>query len=219
MATNLPYMVSSGTLTKILNKICDASIPENFNGDFLGTKLGFPGGNQRAFIPWAKKCGFLTEDGIPTQLYKDFRNPQYRGVSMANALKKGYAELYVRNEYAHDLSKPDFIKLVTDATGLAHDNTSVKAIANSFFNAKEFADFEAKIDKTPTKDLKEKKEPKAAVVEPISEDDNHTSSLNNGNKKVSLGINYTINLVLPKTDDPSIYNAIFKSLKDNLLDE
>ena len=55
MAITLPYMMSSGTLPKILNKLCDASVPETFNGDFLGTKLGFPGGNQRVFISWAKK--------------------------------------------------------------------------------------------------------------------------------------------------------------------
>lgn len=214
MATNLPYMVSSGTLSKILNKICDASIPENFNGDFLGTKLGFPGGNQKAFIPWAKKCKLLGEDGTPTQLYKDFRNPTYRGVSMATALKKGYEELYVRNEYAHDLSKPDFIKLVTDTTGLAHDNQTVKAIVNSFFNAKEFADFESSLRREEsisengnTKELKFETESTETTQKTIRK------------KQIELGINYTINLVLPKTDDPAIYNAIFKSLKENLLNE
>jgi len=210
MAINLPYMVSSGTLTKILNKICDASIPENFNGDFLGTKLGFPGGNQKAFIPWAKKCKLLGEDGTPTQLYKDFRNPTYRGVSMATALKKGYEELYVRNEYAHDLSKPDFIKLVTDTTGLAHDNPTVKAIVNSFFNAKEFADFEGSLKREESIPEKE------AKIEAESTDSSHKTIRK---KQIDLGINYTINLVLPKTDDPAIYNAIFKSLKENLLNE
>ncbi len=213
MATNLPYMVSSGTLTKILNKICDASIPENFNGDFLGTKLGFPGGNQKAFIPWAKKCKLLSEDGTPTQLYKDFRNPKYRGVSMATALKKGYDELYVRNEYAHELSKPDFIKLVTDTTGLAHDNQTVKAIVNSFFNAKEFADFDAN-------DIKEESplNENVKLEKPDSEPtDNQPKHLKK--KQIDLGISYTINLVLPKTDDPAVFNAIFKSLKDNLLNE
>lgn len=209
MATNLPYMVSTGTLPKILNKICDASIPENFNYDFIGTKLGFPGGNQKAFIPWAKKCGFLGEDGVPTQLYKDFRNPQYRGVAMAEALRKGYADLYVRNEYAHDLTKQDFTKLVTDTTGLAHDNMVVKSIVNSFFNAKEFADFEAKKN-----ELKEK-EPK----DDSSESKKERPSTHIGNKKLDLGISYTINLVLPKTEDPSIYNAIFKSLRENLLND
>jgi len=214
MASNLPYMVASGTLTKILNKICDASIPENFNGDFLGTKLGFPGGNQRAFIPWAKKCKFLEEDGTPSQIYKDFRNPSFRGTAMATALKNGYEELYVRNEYAHDLSKPDFVKLVTDATGLAHDNQTVKAIVNTFFNAKEFADFE-------TKNQESKSEIKVEKIKDLKEEieSTDTSTKSTRKKQIDLGINYTINLVLPKTDDPAIYNAIFKSLKDNLLNE
>ncbi|WP_214648526.1 DUF5343 domain-containing protein [Sphingobacterium mizutaii] len=214
MATNLPYMVNSGTLIKILNKICDASIPENFNGDFLGTKLGFPGGNQRAFIPWAKKCKLLEEDGTPTQLYKDFRNPTYRGVSMAKALKKGYEEIYVRNEYAHELSKPDFLKLVTDATGLAHDNQTVKAIVNTYFNAKEFANFD--IDAQENKN-----DNKTESTKEIKDDieNSETSHKSSRKKQIDLGINYTINLVLPKTDDPAIYNAIFKSLKENLLNE
>lgn len=214
MAINLPYMVSSGTLTKILNKICDASIPENFNSDFLGTKLGFPGGNQRAFIPWAKKCKLLGEDGTPTQLYKDFRNPTHRGVSMATALKKGYEELYVRNEYAHDLSRPDLLKLVTDATGLAHDNTAVKAIVASFFNAKEFADFDGILSQVEKSTQIENK-----VESSPNEKGNEVTPKNITKKQIDLGINYTINLVLPKTDDPAIYNAIFKSLKENLLND
>ena len=88
MSTNLPYILTPGVLPKILNKICEAAVPESFNSDFLGTKLGFPGGSQRMFISWAKKCTFLNSDGTPTQLYKDFRNPNYKGISMAEALKK-----------------------------------------------------------------------------------------------------------------------------------
>jgi hypothetical protein len=32
-----------------------------------------------------------------------------------------------------------------------------------------------------------------------------------------LNLAYTINLVLPKTDDVAVFNAIFKSLRENLL--
>jgi hypothetical protein len=34
---------------------------------------------------------------------------------------------------------------------------------------------------------------------------------------IGLNLAYTINLVLPKSDDPAVFNAIFKSLRDNLL--
>ena len=34
---------------------------------------------------------------------------------------------------------------------------------------------------------------------------------------VKLNLSYTINLVLPKTDDIAVFNSIFKSLRENLL--
>lgn len=207
MASNLPYLLTPGSLTKILNKICEATVPENFNPDFLGTKLGFPGGNQRMFISWAKKCGFLNSDGTPTQIYKDFRNPNYRGAAMALAVKKGYSEIYERNEYAQDLSRAELTKLVSEITGSPHDNSTVKAIVGTFWAAKELADFEAKPDeKIEKENVSDFKEPKEVPSDP-----------GKTIKKLNLGLSYTINLVLPKTDDPAVYNAIFKSLKENLL--
>lgn len=211
MSKELPYMSGPGTLPKILNKIIEASVPESFNGDFLGTKLGFPGGNQRTFISWAKKCGLLNPDGTPTQVYKNFRNPDFRGTAMARALKTGYEELYTRNEYAHDLSDKDLKKLVSEVTGKPHDNSTVSAIYRSFKNAKEFADFEAQTTKEETR-----KKPDVKASNPIPQT-HPTPPVKS--QKIDLGLNYTINLVLPKTDDPAIYDAIFKSLKENLLDE
>ena len=38
-----------------------------------------------------------------------------------------------------------------------------------------------------------------------------------GESDVDLRLSYTINLVLPKTDDPAVFNAIFRSLRENLL--
>jgi hypothetical protein len=212
MSSNLAYMNSPGTLPKILNKICEASVPESFNGDFLGTKLGFPGGNQKTFISWAKKCEFLNSDGTPTQIYKNFRNPSFRGAAMAKAMKIGYEELYTRNEYAHELARKDLLKLVSEITGNPHDNHTVKVIVSSFWNAKEFADFDVKATAKTENKPTEKAKPNATVEIPQKPITTHSSKLN-------LWLNYTINLVLPKTDDPAIYDAIFKSLKENLLDE
>ncbi|RKR18741.1 hypothetical protein CLV91_0024 [Maribacter vaceletii] len=205
-----PYMTSPGTLPKILNKICDASVPETFNYDFLGTKLGFKGGNQKSFVSWAKKVGFLTTDGKPTQIYKNFRNPAFRKAAMANALKHGYSEIFTRNEYAHELSRKDFTKLISEITGSPHDNSTVKNIVSSFFNSKEFADFEVK---TITKESKEETK---TTKSPTPKNIENSQQIQ---KKFDLGLNYTINLVLPKTDDPAIFDAIFKSLKENLLNE
>jgi len=38
-----------------------------------------------------------------------------------------------------------------------------------------------------------------------------------GQEELQLNLAYTINLVLPKSDDVAVFNAIFRSLRDNLL--
>lgn len=197
-------MSAPGSITKILDKIKEAGTPENFNADFLSTKLGFKGGNYRTFISWAKKTGLLNNDGTPTQLYKTFRNPTSSKTSIARAIRNGYSEVYSRNEYCHDLDKKSFKGLVMEATGESHDSKVVEFIVSTFFNVKSMADFETKQSETEPEENAEKK--------PTGGEGEKTEG-----KKVHLGLNYTINLVLPKTDDPSVYNAIFQSLRENLL--
>lgn len=205
----IPYMTAPGSIIKILEKIKDAATPEIFSQDFLKTKLGFNGGNYLTFISWAKKCGLLNSDGSPAQIYKQFRNPTTSGSSLAVAIKTGYSELYSRNEYCHELDKKAFKGLVMEATGDSHDSRKVDMIVSTFFNAKTLADFDSNISVKATTIKQESKNEAKEEEKPTR----HTS------KQLALGINYTINLVLPKTDDPSIYNAIFKSLKDNLLSD
>jgi hypothetical protein len=218
MASKIPYIGAAGSITKILDKIKEASTPTNFSADFLATKLGFKGGNYRMFISWAKKLGLLNSDGSPTSLYKQFRNPTTSGASLASAFKIGYAELYSRNEYCHDLDKKGLKGLVMEATGEAHDSGKVGKIVDTFFNAKKLADFEAKSVSTGKAEFKRSKtSSNATEYKPLHGDTNR--GLPQIEKKLNLGLNYTINLVLPKTDDPAIYSAIFKSLKENLLNE
>ncbi len=213
MPTEIPYIAAAGSISKILEKIKEATTPETFSQDFLKTKLGFNGGNYLSFIPWAKKAGLVNSDGTLTNLYKQFRNPTTSAKSLGIAIKQAYSELYSRNEYCHDLDKKAFKGLVMEATGDAHDSQKVEKIVSTFFNAKTLADFESNgIDKTEDEE-KRKSTKKEEPQQPQS------SNSGTGVKVRTIGLNYTINLVLPKTDDPAIFNAIFKSLKENLLND
>jgi hypothetical protein len=40
-----------------------------------------------------KRLGFLSSNGVPTQLYGQFHNVDSRGAAMAEALRTGYKEL------------------------------------------------------------------------------------------------------------------------------
>jgi hypothetical protein len=211
MPTDVPYINAPGSIGKILEKIKEASTPETFSQDFLKTKLGFNGGNYLTFIPWAKKAGLVTSEGTPTNLYKQFRNPSTSAKSLGTALRQAYSELYSRNEYCHELDKKAFKSLVMEATGEAHDSKKVENIVSTFFNAKVLADFESNNESKHS-------DSSSPTVEAIKKEEASSQSSSNSSsihKQRTIGLSYTINLVLPKTDDPAIFNAIFKSLKDN----
>lgn len=206
MADNPPYVTGYGGITKALNKIQEAATPPRFTQDFLATKLGLKGGSARPIIPFLKRTGFLGSDGVPTELYKRFRNSTQKGKAAAEALKKGYSSLYEINEYVHDATDKDLKGVVVQATGLEADSGAVKSIVGSFKALKAFATF--------VEDDSVGEEP-----DPEKPDPEHVDAIrpSKPQHKVPLGLSYTINLNLPATSDISVFDAIFRSIKEHLL--
>lgn len=206
-AKNPPYITATGLVSKILDKIKVAATPDRFTQDYLATELGFGGGSARAFIPLAKRIGLIASDGTPTEIYKQFRstNSATSKAAIAKALKTGYADLYSRNEYAHSLSKADLEGLVIELTGLEKGHATIRAVVGTFEALKSYADFSAK--------------PKGGEAEQTVSTENIVipGGVSESEEDVKFNLSYTINIVLPKTDDIAVFNAIFRSLKDNLL--
>ncbi len=205
MASKLPYVAYPSGMVKILQKIKQATTPDRFTQDFLETKLSFKGGNYKQFIPLAKKVGLLNSDGTPTDLYKKFRNSKTSEAAMAEAIRIGYREAFERNEYVNELSKEEFKGLVVEITGHDSKDAKVQLICQTFDCLKSLANFEGKLPKGETSDESGKDKPKVLTGEGTED------------KDVDLNLSYIINLVLPKTDDPAVFNAIFRSLRENLL--
>jgi hypothetical protein len=215
MAESLPYLVQVGTLNRALDKIRDAATPDRFTTDYLTGTLGLKGGNARPVIPFLKKTGFLRADGVPTELYKRFRNPTASGAAAAEALRTGYAPLFAMNENAHKLSDADLKGLILQATGLDHDSRVVSAIQGSFKVLKTRATFDAKpsplVASEPVPDAKPTGEPSE------QRQLQKTPPPESADLQFGMNLSYTINLNLPATPDINVFNAIFRSLKENLL--
>ncbi len=197
-----PFMNSYGLVTKILNKIKEAKTPERFTQDYLADTLGFASGSAKPFIPLAKRLGLLSTDGRPTELYNQFRNTDTTKGAMARAIRQGYAGLFARNENLHTLDGKALEGLIVEATGLDSGSSTLRAIVGTFKNLKPFADFGQAETRpaTPTK-------PGLPPLPPTPDRDG----------EVSLNLSYTINLVLPRTEDVAVFNAIFRALRENLL--
>ena len=199
-----PFMNAYGLLKKILEKIKKAQTPPRFTQDFLKSKLGFSGGSANAFIPLSKRLGLLTSEGNPTDLYRQFRNETSSKLAMAKCMKIGYSDLFERDEYVNNLDSNKLEGLLLEATGLEKKSGTLNAIKKTFENLKEYADFE-EVEETEGVDKPEDMPPKPPV--PPGEDDG----------SISWNLSYTINLVLPKSENIDVFNAIFKSLKENML--
>jgi hypothetical protein len=203
-----PYLNAYGNIGRTLNKIKTAQAPPRFTQDFLATKLDLRGGGARPVIPFLKRTGFLGSDGVPTERYKRFRNPAQCGRAAREALKDGYRALYEVNEYLQDASDKDLLGVVVQVTGLEPNSSTVKAIVGSFKALKEFATF----------DGDEEDEEEVTTEDENDENGDDDKDERKGRKlKKGLGLSYTINLHLPPTSDIKVFDAIFKSLRDNLL--
>lgn len=216
-SVNLPYVMATGRIKPTLEQIIKASVPERFTQDFLTTKLGIKGGSGKVMLPFLKKIGFVESDGVPSEIYKDFRVDSTRGAAMAQAIIEGYSLLREMNEYFYDLSDKDLKDLIIRATGAKPESSTVSAIVNTIKALKEYAAFDEEIIEA-TKDevfkTQDNSSQESAKVNPIAK---QPASHKIGFDNLKLG--YTINLNLPATSDIAVYNAIFKSLKDNLFDE
>jgi hypothetical protein len=210
-----PYMNSTGLISKILAKIADAQKPERFTQDYLANVLGYGSGSARPIIPLLKRLNFLQADGTPTQLYARFRNPSERAPAMLEALRVAYADLYARSEYAHLLSKDKLRDLVVEITGLERDNQIVAAIVGTIQALKAAGDVS---EKTPTGggQTAHPTESYAPITPPAPFEGPDFGAKRNG-QEVGMNLSYTINLNLPPSPDPEVFNAIFRALKEHLL--
>lgn len=209
---NLPYVTANGTLKKVLERLIEASRPDKFNSDFLENVLKLTGGSARSAIPILKRIGFLTSDGAPTDLYARFRTEGGRGPAALQALRTGFPEIFKRSEYAHSVDDGKLRDIIVEITGLKPNDQVAQAIKATFNVVKSF--IPAGMD------------PSAAEEEAPSTDDlasggtsghSQPASSRQSHRSSNLGLVYNINVVLPETSDMRVLNAIFRSLKENLM--
>jgi Family of unknown function (DUF5343) len=208
-SSKVPYLQAYGNLKKALDKITKATVPPKFTQDFLSTTLDLSGGGARPVIPYLKRAGFLTSDGTPTDLYKQFKNPSLRGAAAAQGLRNAYSDLYTANEYVHDANQKDLKGLIVQVTGLGEDSKLIPSMIGTFKTLKDYADFNADSNLAGQQGGDETED-----LSGVTTSMGDISSNGNAN---SIRLGYTINLNLPATTEIAVFNAIFKSLKEHLL--
>jgi hypothetical protein len=198
-----PYIQNTGSIKEFIEKIPKMGVPQKINTHSLPT-LGFKSTNDRPIVPILKFINFIDGSGSPNQNYKDFRDSTKAGGILAAELKKAYSDLFEIYPDAFekdDQALKDFFAPTTEA-----GEQVVLATVNTFKTLCSFANFKSAPKETleigETEKEREQKNVQGKPVFPT---------------QTGVTLNVNIQLNLPITDDASVYDKIFKAIKDNLV--
>ena len=107
--------------------------------------------------------------------------------------------------------------LILEETGLPSDSNVPGYILSCIKSLKKYANFEGPNLEASMDEREDRVDRPPSVIQYTGNDDRPQNSL--PSKPVGLSVGYNINLNLTATKDISVFNAIFKSLRENLLKE
>jgi hypothetical protein len=218
MALSNSYVNVYGQLPQVFTRIAEGQAPDKFTTQYL-KDLGFTSSNYRAIIPLLKSLGFLTADGTPTVRYHEYRNTARSRRVMGEAIREAYGDLFtIKAKPTED----DFALFEGKFKSVHNASTNTaKLMANTFFALLELADLpDPDGPDAAGQPKKEEKLGEAPVIPAPSKPQvfETPASGTSGTGHSQATLHYNIQIHLPATKDVEVFNAIFKSLKEHLLD-
>ena len=222
MALPKSYLTSVKNLGAILAAIQQAKAPERFTVRFLES-LEFKSTADRLIIGVLKSLGLLDDQGKPTQRYYAFLDQTQSAAVLAEAIRNAYADLFAVNINAQNLSKNDLInKFKTLSQGSLSESVLDK-MALTFQSLVKLADFTAPAPRqrqdAADQGDDEAEEIQSGTLDEAAEDEpriRRTRDRQGGVGRNLGGLHYNIQIILPDSRDPQVYDALFRSLREHL---
>jgi hypothetical protein len=197
-----PYTPSPKNVPELLDKIQTIGMPKGkVNLNYLKS-LGFKSSYDTYLPPVLKFLGFVNADGSPTSIWQQYGVKKQARSVMASAIKNAYSVLFHTYEDAYAQTNTALVDFFKARTGAS--DTDAGLLVQTFQNLCALADFEAAPAEAP-------------VSEPTVPLTTKEEAARIPTVMTGLTVNINIQLTLPVTDDESVYDKLFASLKRNLL--
>ncbi len=204
------YLSSTKNLPQIFDQMVRGTAPQTFNVEHLGS-VGFNSSNDRAVVPLLKTLGFLADSGQPTARYHAYRaGGEEAKAVLGEALLESYEDLFHINANPTDKDRAA-IEGKFKSTHNATDRVAEQQAA-TFLALLKLADIDA------ARKRKGKLPPQLRKEDAADDDGGGSKRLGDIGKVAPLNLRYQIEVHLPATKDVEVYHAIFRSLRENLLD-
>ncbi len=217
MALPTAYLTTIKNAEALFAALQAAKAPPKFTQRFL-EDLDFKSTNDRLYINVLKALGFLSPDGVPTSRYYEFLDQSQSGRVLAEGLEEAYTDLFQLRRDAYKMERPELKGKIKTLTQGSVSDAVVDKMALTFQGLSKLADFDAPRPGRPAGAV----EPTADEITAVSgrPDDEVTIGAGGGSPHTGLrlgGFVYNVELHLPESRDPAVYEALFRALKTHLL--
>ena len=194
-------MSNTKKLREFIETIPTRKVPEKVNQPYL-VKAGYKSTGDRPIIKVLKFAGFLNDQGGPTEFYSGYLDSLKQKGIMAAAVKQAYSDLFAMYDDACSKDNEALVNFFRTESGLGQQ--AVQYMVATFKVLCDLADFD-KID-VSTSQIKQ------TSIRKDGQLIQHTLTTERG-----MTVNLNIQLTLPATEDATIYDAFFKSMRKHLL--
>lgn len=216
MDPDVPYLVSVGNLTKILDAIQRAGVPEVFNRDFL-KDLGFKASQDRPMVKVLKYLGMLDTSGKPQGPYRDFVDHTKAREVLAGRLRAAFDDLFLSDKQANQRSAESLRGWFKSKTGVG--DSAAQKMASTFRALAQYADFSAADREQP--DVLEAQKPVPLSPPetdlPLGHGERRKADHSADSRHTEVGFVYRIEIHLPDTQNVETFRAIFKAIREELI--
>lgn len=211
MALLSSYLLTTKNVERFFNSLATAQAPKVFTQKFL-EGLDFKSTNDRLFIRLLKGLGFLDATGTPTTRYFHFLDQSRSKQVLADAIRESYSDLFDLNINAQKMTVTEVKNKLRTLTQGQYSENVILLMANTFTALCSYAEWSS------PKTTVQMNEARPAEVEDKKEQQPESDDLPAPiQTQRPHELHYNIQIHLPESRDPAVYDALFKSLNKHLL--
>lgn len=211
MGATLPTIVSPKSIDRFLAVISSAGVPAKVNTNYLKS-VGLKSGNDASLIRIFKSLGFLDGSGVPTEKWRAYKDSTKSRKVLGEAIKTTYSGVFAIYPDAHRKDDEAIRNWIRTETG--GSDVAVQRMLSVFKTLVGNAEFEGldemgqaiAIEASPVTQTAPVGVPAQVVSTPVV-------------SKSGPVVNVNIELQIPPTNDPVIYENFFAAMKKYLLDD
>lgn len=206
---NRPTQISA-QLANVFKTIREGTAPDKFSLQYI-KDLGFGSSNYRVVVPLLKDLGFLTQDGSPTDRYKSYLDSSRSRQVLGQAVRDAYSDIFTIVKTPKKTDKEKIAGKFKSTFNLS--DLQAERSATTFLALLDLSDLDGGEEQLPVDNADPSiSESYAAIPNP-----NPMEPTTKQGARI-LGLKYDIAIHLPPTKDIEVFNAIFKALKEHLID-